>query len=210
MAEIRTEKVSSICSLGMRPLLMTGFLRQVLMEHFAEKRQIEDPSLQEYLWTSGADSSILIESITRWTPESAGARPALIIKRNGWRVERRGINDQLMGVGISQDPDEVGNSFYTTFMHGSHTIFCLALSGGECEKLAAEVYRHLITFTPVIRRELNLHRFLVTEVGPLSGLDESEHHYAVPITVAYAHEESWTIQPHAPKLKRIVLQTFEP
>jgi hypothetical protein len=177
------------------------------MEHFAEKRQIEDPSLQEYLWTSGADSSILIESITRWTPERAGARPALIIKRNGWRVERRGINDEL---GINSSYDDVGNSHYATFMTGSHTIFCLALSGGECEKLAAEVYRHLITFAPVIRRELNLHRFVLTEVGPLSGLDESEEHYAVPITVTYAHEESWTIQPHAPKLKRIVLQTFEP
>lgn len=205
MTEIRIEKASSICSLGMRPLLMTGFLRQVLMEHFAEKRQVEDKSLQEYLWTSGADSSILIESITRWTPESAGARPALIIKRNGWRVERRGINDQLMG-----RPNELGNDQYSTFMTGSHTIFCLALSGGECEKLAAEVYRHLISFAPIIRQELNLHRFIVTEVGPLSGLDESEDHYAVPITVGYAHEESWTIKPHAPKLKRVVLQIFEP
>ena len=78
--EIRVDRVSSICSLGMRPLLMTGFLRQNLMEHFAEKDQIEDGSLKDYLWKSSADSSILIESITRWKPNEAAARPALIIK----------------------------------------------------------------------------------------------------------------------------------
>lgn len=203
--EIRIEKASSVCSLGMRPLLMTGFLRQVLMEHFAEKDHIEDRSLHDYLWTSDAGSDILVESITRWNPEQAGARPALIIKRNGWRVERRGIDNRLMGFG-SMD----GSDAYTTFMSGSHTIFCLSLAGGECEKLAAEVYRHLVSFSSYIRRELDLHRFAVTEVGPLSELEESEEHYAVPISIAYTHEESWTVIPHAPKLKRVVLQTLEP
>lgn len=203
--EVRVERASSLCSLGMRPLLMTGFLRQLLMEHFAEKDQIEDRSLEDYLWTSGASSNILIESITRWTPDQAGGRPALIIKRNGWRVERRGINDQIMGI-----PSIDGFDNYATFMSGSHTIFCLARAGAECEKLAAEVYRHLVAFSSYIRRELDLHRFAVAEIGPLSGLEESAGHYAVALTISYAHEETWTIKPHAPKLKRIVLQTFEP
>ena len=100
--EVRVERASSLCSLGMRPLLMTGFLRQLLMEHFAEKDQIEDRRLEDYLWTSGASSNILIESITRWTPDQAGSRPALIIKRNGWRVERRGSNDQSWGIPSEQ------------------------------------------------------------------------------------------------------------
>jgi hypothetical protein len=203
--EVRIEQVSSICSLGMRPLLMTGFLRQMLMEHFAEKDQIEDRSLQDYLWKSSADSSILIESVTRWKPEEASARPALIIKRGEWRVERKGINDQLMG-----DMSLDGYSRYSTFMIGSHTIFCISMAGGECEKLAAEVYRHLISFGPYIRQELKLQRFSVAGVGPLSELEEADEHYVVPISVTYAHEEMWTIKPHAPKLKRIVLQTFEP
>lgn len=203
--EIRVERASSLCSLGMRPLLMTGFLRQLLMEHFAEKDQIEDRSLEDYLWTSGVDSNILIESITRWTPDQAGSRPALIIKRNGWRVDRRGINDQLMGT-----PSIDGFEQYATFMTGSHTIFCLTIAAGECEKLAAEVYRHLVSFSSYIRRELDLHRFAVAEIGPLSKVEESKGHYTVPITVTYAHEEAWTIKPHAPKLKRVVLQTFEP
>ena len=203
--EIRVDRVSSICSLGMRPLLMTGFLRQNLMEHFAEKDQIEDGSLKDYLWKSSADSSILIESITRWKPNETAARPALIIKRGPWRVERKGINDQNFGADNLDGYDR-----YSTFMHGSHTIYCITNTGAECEKLSAEVYRHLITFTPLIRQELKLHRFVVAEVGPLSELEESDEHFVVPISVTYSHEEAWTLKPQVPKLKRIVLTTFEP
>lgn len=205
MTELRVDQVSSLCSLGMRPLLMTGFLRQNLMEHFAEKDQIEDASLKDYLWKSSADSGILIESITRWKPSEAAARPALIIKRGAWRVERKGINDQHLGYNNLEGYDR-----YSTFMTGSHTIFCIALTGAECEKLAAEVYRYLVTFSPIIRRELNLQRFVVAEVGPLNELDESDEHFVVPVSVTYSHEDAWTLKPQAPKLKRIVLKLFEP
>jgi hypothetical protein len=33
--------------------------------------------------------------------------------------------------------------------------------------------------------------------------------YAVPVTVAYVAEESWALQPVAPRLKRIVLKASE-
>ena len=61
------------------------------------KDQIEDASLKDYLWKSSADSGILIESITRWKPSEAAARPALIIKRGAWRVDPSELGGRPVG-----------------------------------------------------------------------------------------------------------------
>lgn len=176
-----------------------------LIQHFAAKSSIEEPALSDVLWTSSADSSIQIESVTRWTPATSGGRPAVIIKRNAWQVQRKGINDQHMGYTTIDGTDR-----YSVFMVGSHTLFCLANQPAEAETLAAEVFRHLLFSGPLLRRELRLARFAIAEVGELHELEEAAEHYTVPVTVAYAHEEAWTIKPHAPRLKKIDLSLFQP
>jgi hypothetical protein len=56
---------------------------------------------------------------------------------------------------------------------------------------------------------MNLMKFGVTEVGGIGEVQEVVQGYAVPVTVAYVAEESWALQPVAPRLKRIVLKASE-
>lgn len=197
---------SALCSLGPRPIVMTGYLIQVLRQHFADPNNIEDqhfrhpPGGRDYVWRQGNDSGIVIESATRWDPEKTGQRPAILVKRNEWGAIHKGINDQHMG-NLSLE----GREKYTYFLRGSHTLFCIGGESGEAEKLGTEVYREIGQFAPIIRKNLHLHRFQLLQVGQLGKLKEATDNYAVSVSVGYAFEESWVIRHHTPKLKRIVL-----
>jgi hypothetical protein len=56
---------------------------------------------------------------------------------------------------------------------------------------------------------MNLHRFYVAGVGGVGEVQEVIQGYAVPITVTYVAEESWSIQPYVPRLKRIVFKASD-
>ena len=210
--ENRVKKVSALCSYGMRPHVMTGLLRQLLVDHFADVQNIEDPKVRRQIETLGAwqpvenglnQSSILIESITRWNPNNADKRPAVLIKRNDWRWMRQTIGDKA-----GENP-YTGSTSYMGFWEGSHTLYCLAQNGAETEFLTTEVVRFLVTFSPLIRDQMDLMRFLVSSVGGIGEVQEVIQGYAVPVTVSYVAEESWELQPYVPRLKRIVFKASD-
>jgi hypothetical protein len=210
--ENRVQKVSSLCSYGTRPHVMTGLLRQLLIQHFTDPNNVEDAMLrQKFLEVGGwkqnenglNDGGILIESITRWLPSDEDKRPAVLIKRNDWSWNRIGIGD---AAGIDH---AAGSNSYLGLWQGSHTLYCLSLTGLETELLAIEVVRFLQHFGPWIRDQMDLKRFMITQVGGISEIKEVVQGYAVPVTVTYVAEESWTLQPYAPRLKRIVLKASE-
>lgn len=206
--ELRAAIASALCSLGPRPHIVTGFLRQWLISHFAKESQIENPELRGKLWNAiGTETEIEIESVTRWKPETTEFRPSVIISRNDWKVLRFGIDDRMMG---EQWGDVSGVEHFATYLEGSHTLFAISSVATEAEILGAEVYREMMQFGPVVRRELDLKRFVVVGVGKLFELKEARDNYAVPVTVAYGIEERWKLVPHAPFLKRIVLSAFLP
>lgn len=210
--ENRVDRVSDLCGYGMRPHAMTGLLRQLLIQHFTDPNNIDEPKLrQKFLEVGGwkqnengqLDGGILIESITRWLPNDADKRPAILIKRNGWEWQRIAIGDNT---GFKID---TGANSYTGLWQGTHTLYCLSLTGLEVELLAVEVVRFLQHFGPWIREQLDLKRFMITQVGGVGEVKEVVQGYAVPVTVAYVAEESWSLQPYAPRLKRIVLKASE-
>lgn len=210
--EKRLGTVSALCSYGMRPHVMTGLLRQLLMTHFSDPNNIEEPKIRRHVETLGTwkpaddgvnSGGILIESITRWLPNTADKRPAILIKRNGWRWTRQGIGD------LSGQNEYTGEKNYAGFWEGSHTLFCLAPNGVETEFLTTEVVKFLITFSPLIREQMDLHKFIVSEVGGIGEVQEVVQGYAVPVTVAYVAEEAWSLQPYAPRLKRIVFKASD-
>ncbi len=210
--EDRIERVSALCSYGMRPHVMTGFLRQLLIAHFADPNNIEDAQLRQKFkddgaWVPDADglgnTGILIESITRWQPNIDDKRPAILIKRNPWAWQRIGIGDQAGSNYVT------GASSYTGLWEGGHTVYCLSPTGLEAELLTMEVVRYLQHFGPWIRDQMSLMKFMIGGVGGLSKVQEVVSGYAVPITVSYVAEESWALQPYAPRLKRIVLKASE-
>ncbi|WP_353208374.1 hypothetical protein [Sphingorhabdus sp.] len=210
--ENRVDKVSTLCSYGMRPHVMTGLLRQLLIGHFSDPSNIEEPRVRKHIQNLGAwqpvDSGlnaggILIESITRWLPQTADKRPAVLIKRNGWKWMRQGIGD------LTGQNEYTGSVTYAGMWEGSHTLYCLSPNGAETEFLTTEVVKFLLHYSPLIRDQMNLHRFIVAEVGGIGEIQEVVQGYAVPVTVSYVAEEAWTLQPYVPRLKRIVFKASD-
>jgi len=189
--------LSSLCRYMTRPVLMTGIFRDILRRHFLEGPYIEDPKIRHLIWQETETTGILIESVYRWRPELTEKRPAVMIRRNAYQNQKRGIGDVAQGNPV----DEFGHPHFSTFWQGSHTLFCLAGEGNQADSLASEVQRHLTQFGPVIQRHLGLKQFQVQEVGPVHILEEAEQNHFVPVTVQYACEESWTLLQQRPKLR---------
>lgn len=204
--EVRTSLMDAICSIGApRPHMMTGFFVDWFQKHFATTPNIEEPQLRGLLWTAVDSSNLEIESITRWKPQTTGKRPAIIVSRNDWKVLSLGIDNRMMVTrGIS------GIEHYAAYLQGSHTMFCLSGKPVEAEILSAEVYREMMQFGPLIRKELELMRFAAMGVGKLFEVEESAGHFAVPVTVAYFLEEKWRLIPQTPKLKNMKLSAWLP
>ena len=201
----RFDTVSALCSMGMRPHVMTGFLKWLLMQHF-----VDPDNLAEMLhrtrfkevggWKADETTGIYIESITRWRPELAEKRPALLVKRNDWKWERVTIGGQA-----GSDYVE-GHEHFHGFWYGSHTVFVVGNKAAEVELLANEANNFLLRASPKVMEQMDLHRFVPVGMGGLAVVEESTKNYAVPLTFAYVAEENWTLTPLAPRLKRITLK----
>jgi len=182
--------------LGLRPLLITGILRDVLKHHFNTEENIEHPHLREHLWTPGRDTGILIESIHRWREELVEMRPAVIIKRNAMRNTRI-VRGDLQGI------DGQGDSNYTTLWVGSHTLFCIHGTGASTENLATEVQREMTQFGPFIAKSFDFYKFQCTEVGAVTEMEEATENFVVPITIGWAYQETWRLVAETHKLSAI-------
>ncbi len=197
------DSTPSLYSYGPRPYVLTGALVQHFRQHFSDPFCIEEPSLRASLWKPDEATGIVIESITRWDPKAAMKRPAIVIRRGPVQFVRRGIGDLCMGFIVGDD----GIDRYAAFMAGWHSIFCLGNEAGEAERLAAEVYREVLQFGPVLRGCLRLHRLGITELGEVHRLpQEAAGGYAAPVTIAYAYEESWEIVPQVPVLQGVSVE----
>lgn len=192
--------ISNLCSKGWRPIMLTGLLRDLLTRHFLPGL-IEDTDIRHLVWRPDEKTDILIESVHRWRGELTEKRPAILVKRNTYQNQRFGIGD-LRG------PDGRGMNRYSTFWVGSHTVFCIHGTGAGVEILATEVQRELTQFAPVVREDLGLKKWSVTEVGAIAEVEEARESFVVPITVGWAYEESWTLELESPKLRRISLKTL--
>jgi hypothetical protein len=199
-----TPSLSTLCSTMPRPLLMTGFFRDMLMQGFADADHIEQPDLKRLIWRQDETTNILIEAIHRWRPELTEHRPGVIIKRNAYTSQRMGIADRLQ----ASAADKRGDPHFETFWVGSHTLFCIGGSGSQADLLGAEVQRRITGFSEVIRSSLMLHRFLVTEIGAVSELEEATENFVVPVTVGYAYSERWKNLQQAPRLNTISLSSL--
>jgi hypothetical protein len=194
-------EASSLCSLGARPWILTGVLRHILIWHFAEQSRVEEPDLAQLLWQDADATGILIETLWKWQPQNTGKRPAVIIRRNAYRNLQIGISDRRQ-LPIT---DQYGYDYFATYWVGSHTLFCLGANGAQAELLATEVQRELTQYATVIRRALDLMKFQVYEVGPVSEVEEAQENAVVPVTVGTAYEERWLLRAESLPLRRLSL-----
>lgn len=198
--ESRLLDPKTLCSIGLRAQLMTGFFREWLTRHFSDEMTIEAPSLRSMLWKQIDSSKLVIESATRWHPRKTEGRPAILIHRNDLNpAQKLSIANKLHG-----NIDLTGAEHYAILEAGSHTLFCISPLGEEAEIIGGEVTRDLRQFSDKIREAMNLHRFEWAGTGSPKVLEEAKQNFVVPVTFAYVNEEHWSLIPHAPYLKRIV------
>jgi hypothetical protein len=186
--------------MGLQPLMITGFFRDLLTRHF-QSENIQSRDLANYIWRDDMTTGILIESIHRWRGDLAEKRPAILIKRNQYSNTRMTVGDQA-------GTDAQGNRQYVTWWTGSHTLFCIHASGASAEVLATEVQREITQFAPVILQTLGLFRLVVTDVGAISEIEEAKESFVIPVNVTWAYQEFWTIKHEALRLRSVGLSTL--
>ncbi len=171
-------------------LQMTRVLLSVLRLHFSSAANIEFADLVPRIWTSAQSSPVVIASLAEWRPEQSSQRPALLVDRLDQTPDlaRRILGQQLQG-------GTPGN--YFQYMEGRHVVHCLGGKEGEAELLAAEVFRELFRFGPVIQKFMCLTRFQAERAGKRRQLGDEyrAEHYTVPVPVYYHYGESWRVKP---------------
>ncbi len=191
-----TIDVSYLCDNGWQPLLITGFIRDLLIRQWADPNNIISPEMKQYVWREQVGSGILIESVYRYRPDLVQKRPAIMVKRNAFKDMPLGLGGGfIFGGGLAAYETEKGAiSRHATVFVGSHTLFCIHGTGASTEILAAEVLGHLIACMWPIRQNLGLRNFSVTEIGAIQELEESTENYVIPITVGWAYEHAWELR----------------
>ena len=188
------------------PLLITGFLRDLLARQWSDPGNIVSPEMKQYLWSEKKTSGILIESVHRYRADLVGKRPAIMVKRNAFKNMQTGFGGQMQGIGAAAYATEKGAiTRHTTLFIGSHTLFCIHGTGASTEILASEVMEHLVASLWPIRRHLELRQFSVTEVGAIQELEESSENYVVPITVGWGFEHVWQLREESLPLRSVSL-----
>lgn len=199
----RTRPLSALCSYGETQLVVTGALRQFLIQHFADPRNILNPNLRKEVEREGGykendpTTALWIESLYKWEPGMTESRPALLIKDQAWEWQRVGISD------LYREDPRTGRQTFHGFWRGAHTIFAISNDGAASRILATEVSKILLWYARRIADALEMHRFIPVRNGAVSALQESTENYVVPVDVAYDVGETWWTQEEAPRLKRI-------
>jgi len=196
---------SALNSLGIKPYVLTGYVRQLLLRHFGKGDQILEPNLRSLIWSKvNTTTEIEIETVTRWKPSSTETRPALIIKRNDITTKRIAINDQQQGLPW----DGTSHTSYSLLVEGSHTVFCISTRPMVAEILGVEILELLTTSASMIREDLQLLRVAPVGAGSVSELQELPKNYVVPVSVAWVYSLNWRQIPNSPLLKTISLSEF--
>jgi hypothetical protein len=211
---------SSLCTTGKNPLNLTGIILWVLRRHFSKESYIQNASLQGYIWAAQpantnaqvSGSDILIESVEKVAgqPEQyVQQRPALLVKRNRLAPTKLGFGDRYMrasqpGLDCRRSCKDYAldtDDRYEVLLVGSHTVFCVAGTGGEAEALGTESFFELVEFTQLIRKDMDLSRFQIQELGAVAKLEESKEHFVVPIVAMYSYFHTWHLKLEAPEMK---------
>ena len=202
-------EISSLCSTGLTPHILTGVILRLMTRHFSTAKGIQEPQLKGFIWNSDPRTTkILIEPVWRWMTQSLQLRPAIIVKRNALRPRQLALADAQSVIGeissekIPADRSEVAQIAFA----GSHTVFAISETAAQADLLGTEIALRLIQYQQAIQNDFGFNRFRVAEIGAVSKLEEASQNFAVPITVAYAYVDSWAVWSESPFLKSITVE----
>lgn len=163
---------------------ITAVLKLILTSYFSSSENIVHPQLKNRIYTDDTRTGIIIESSGAFLPTEAEKRPALLIRRETWKV------DQSIYGGYEQgsDPER-----FSRIIQGAHSIICIGKTPGEAEILGDEVFRLFCHVTPALLKYSCLETFRTLELSPIKPLQESRIHYHSVVSLFYRFIDSWTI-----------------
>jgi hypothetical protein len=215
---------SALCTEGLHPFNLMGYMLWVLRRHFSDADWIRDPVLKDKLWVPEPDdtrvdaneSKILIEPVTKaygQIEQIMQQRPALLIKRNRFVPRKIALGDREQGHafavtrGQTTDDYELDTAVrYHVIILGSYTVFGIGNTGGEAESVATEAFFELLEFGQLIRRDAKLNEFRINDMGTVNKLEESEEHFVVPIVLTLSFFHNWKLRPEMPLYLRRATQ----
>lgn len=203
LSRLNVSELTEFCTQRPRNLSFTGLFRHWLCLHFADVSNIVDPLFKDppLLWTASKETTqIVIESVGEFDPTIVEARPAILLARGDWDSQRLGIDDRSMP-NWHPEGQPSASTQHAILWIGSHTIWCATRNYGQCERLAGEVADMLMEEAPIVRRVMGFHRLTVAKIGAPGKLKEAREHFAIPITLAYAHIVTWAISPEATRMR---------
>jgi len=186
---------------------MSGALREILVNHFSDVRNLSSPKLRKVFSAGGyveenssgspPYSPIFIDTLDRWKPTHSEDRPAILLKEGDWTFQTLGTQ------GLADTDLRTGTKSYIGLWAGSHVAFALATESALAKILATEVAKLLIWQASAIASSLQLLDFRVSKLGATARSRESVTSYVVPIDMGYIAAETWQVSEDAPRVKQI-------
>lgn len=193
---------SDVCPEGFSPATLDKLYMRLLKNHFSDPDKIMNPTLKDYTYNTDTQlSKIRIVMNTTFDLGDDGKLPALIVKRGRQRMQRVAIDDFGEGGQPSQ-----GLPHFVRFLQGSHRVLCLGPVDGFTEALAFEVFTLFNCVSPVVRKDLPLHDFQVTDLSEIGILDDLGNTLGVAVESVYAYEYGWTLKYITPTLRTLRTQ----
>jgi len=184
------------------PLLLTGFFKTALQQHFFTPAGIFDDALKEILWRADntsqgiTDTKIYIDYKLKPKPDQSNFRPAILIDRGNWQRGKLGLHDR----------DGLGDIVYGSKIDkwtGSHTFTCLAKAYSTTEILAHEVATFFEVYGTILAQQICLEELYVASISALKLVMEDNETFEVIVTVAYSHTNRWSLMESRPKIRHI-------
>jgi hypothetical protein len=201
--QVHMDQLVDLCQWGLSGSIITGLLMKFLSNHFSSSSTIMMPTLQQYLWTPDLSSKLRIANFTQFDPQT-GQLPALVVKRADQTSGRKVAGDRNQATSAEL---AAGFSNFVRFIEGSHRIYVMSAADGEAEDLGDEVFDALTFLSPIFVELLPFHDFQVVSKGEIGVLDDLGNKLGIPITINYAYEYGWAVQPLAPRIKTFSLLT---
>lgn len=188
-----------LCGVAMRPRVLTNLIRDLLVAHFADPANVEEEALRAVIWTPPAGGRLSIEKSATLTPGKGSARPAIVIKRNRFPIERFNVGDVA--------DVQLNHTTYAVGLSGTHTVTCWGDTEDQAEVLAQEAARHLVQFAPVVREAFGLRDFRPLELGePFA--DDAAPGVGVPVPVFSQFQDVWQLRPEARRLRQVEFRSL--
>lgn len=190
------------------PSLLTGLFVQFLRAHFATADTIVDEALKGYLWTDDATTTrIMIEPAYSYNNKDVQRRPAILINRMDYNIQYPGLGDgshitHLEHAGSKQAGKHTGSGF-SAILTGTHQIASIGQTGIECERLAEEIFKALLEYRHILKKEGALGKFIIKTVSGIKKSDENKENWLIVQVVEWAYAHQWTVSQDSPVFKRL-------